>query len=181
MSETMTADPAVDELDLVTVADKPREPTEFEKKLRRENASYRVKIREAEAARDAETARITQIEVEATQRVDAARATAASEANQRIIRAEMKAAALAAGMVDMDGLKLLDTSVVTMSEAGDVVVPADFFEKAKVAKPYLFGAAAVTTSTPAAPPPTNPPAPKHARDMDAAELRALGKTLGLRN
>ena len=37
-----------------------------------------------------------------------------------LVMSELKAEAVRAGMVDLDGLKLLDTSTVTVGERGDV-------------------------------------------------------------
>lgn len=181
MSETLThpVDP-VEELDPVTVADKPREPTEYERKLRRENAAVRAKLREAETDRDAEKARVEATKADSIAEMARAVAGANTASEARIIRAELKASALAAGMVDLDGLKLLDLSAVTMNSAGDVAIPDGFFAAAKVAKPYLFGSPIPTTSTPVVPPPADPPSPKRANDMTAAEFAALKKEHGIR-
>lgn len=43
-----------------------------------------------------------------------------AEAERRLIRAELKAEAVRAGMVDLDGLKLLDLSALRLSAGGDV-------------------------------------------------------------
>lgn len=178
-SEAAAAEVAVEETDPVVIADKPREPTEYEKRLRRENASERVKRKQIEADLTAARKAIEEKEAAALAMVERARSETAAAMNERLMRAEMKAAALAAGMVDLDGLKLLDLSGVKLDEAGEVKIPEGFFDKAKAAKPYLFGAKA-TTSTPTTPPAAEAPAQKSAREMSSAELSALGRSLGIR-
>ncbi len=56
-----------------------------------------------------------------------------------VIRAELKAEALRAGMVDLDGLKLADTSTVTLDARGEVVGAAALMAGLRRAKPWLFG------------------------------------------
>jgi hypothetical protein len=58
---------------------------------------------------------------------------------QRLIHAELKVAALQAGIVDLDALKLLDTSSVKLNAAGDIEGAKELFDKARQAKPHLFG------------------------------------------
>lgn len=199
MSETELApgEPAIEEHDPVTVADKPREPTPYEIRLRRENAAERVKRRAAETERDAARNAIEAARAEVAAAVERAREEARAEAetitaklereraedraeaNRHIVRAKLEAAALAAGMVDIEGLQLLDVSKVTMDDSRAVKIPEDFFAKAKEAKPYLFGVTK-STSTPETPPKAEPPAAKTAKDMNTSELRALGQSLGVR-
>jgi hypothetical protein len=155
----------------VTVADKPREPTEYERQLRRESAKHRT---EAKAARDA----LETFKTESQTRADEIRNSVTAEANQRVIRAELKAAALKAGMVDLDGLKLLDLSTVKMNDKGEIDGADALMAKAKETKPYLFGSTTNTSST------TVPPNPdkgevKLARDMTPEERAAAkAKLLG---
>lgn len=182
MSETADpapVEPSADENDPVAIADKPREPTEYEKRLRRENAAERVKRRTAETERDEAKQAIEAARAETAAAIERARAEARTEANARIVRAELKAAALNAGMVDLDGLKLLDLSGVKLDDAGEVAIPDGFFARAKEAKPYLFGVAK-STSTAEKAPPAEPPAAKTAAEMTAAEVAALGRSLGIR-
>ena len=63
-------------------------------------------------------------------------------ARERLIRAEMKAEAIRAGMVDLDGLKLADTSGLTVDEAGEVQGAAALMQSLRKAKPWLFGGTA---------------------------------------
>ena len=66
-------------------------------------------------------------------------------------------AAKDAGMIDLDGLKILDTSAVKVDDAGNVTIPDAFFVDAKKAKSYLFAVTGAdtgtTTTTAKAPPP----------------------------
>ena len=148
---------------VVETEEKVRTVTPYERKLRTEAANARAARKAAETA--AETAR-----TEAAAEIARATATARSEADARIVRAELKAAALAAGMVDLDGLKIIDTSAVKLSEAGDIVLPDGFFEAAKKAKPYLFGQPSTASTT--TPPPAKEPTAKSATEMTADEWRA---------
>ena len=92
-------------------------------------------------------------------------------ANNRILRAELKAVALAAGMIDMDGLKLADLSGVKLKDDGTIEGADTMLATLKAAKPYLFGAATSTSTTKATPDPKDPK-PKFARDMTPDEYRA---------
>jgi len=124
----------------VTVADKPREPTEYERQLRRESAKHRT---EAKAARD----ELERLKTTAQSERDAISAQAKADADLRVIRAELKASALKAGMVDLDGLKLLDLSMVKLNEKGEIEGADALMAKAKETKPYLFGTTTNTSST----------------------------------
>jgi hypothetical protein len=73
------------------------------------------------------------------------------------IRAAMKAAALKARLLDLDWLKLVDTSTVTLEADGTVKGADELMVELKAVKPFLFG--------------------KHVREMSeterAAELEKL--------
>ena len=74
-------------------------------------------------------------------------AAAQTAADQRIIRAELKAEALKAGMVDLDGLKLADLSKVKLNDAGEVEGADALMTELKKSKPYLFGTPGTTSNT----------------------------------
>lgn len=93
----------------------------------------------------------------------------------RILSAELKAAALRAGMIDLDGLKLMDTSAVTLNEQGELVGAAALMGAMRRAKPWLFGAASSSSS--AAVPPAQAPRSKSAGEMTHAEWQAGRKEL----
>lgn len=89
---------------------------------------------------------------------------------ERLLRAELKGHAIRAGMVDLDGLKLLDTSRLLLNDSDEVVGAAELMAEARRAKPWLFGGS--STSSAAAVPPAQAPKAKLATDMTEAEWRA---------
>ncbi|MBN9510755.1 MAG: hypothetical protein J0I21_16805 [Alphaproteobacteria bacterium] len=93
-----------------------------------------------------------------------------AEARGRLVRAELKAEAVRAGMVDLDGLKLIDTDAVKLSDAGEVEGGAALMREMKRAKPWLFGPA--SSSSTAVAPPAQPPRQKSAREMSFDEWQA---------
>lgn len=92
------------------------------------------------------------------------------ETEQRLIRAELKAEAMRAGMVHLDGLKLLDLSATKLSATGDVEGAAELMAQAKREKPWLF--AGTSSSAAVTPPPVAMPTKKKAMDMTESEYRA---------
>ncbi len=91
------------------------------------------------------------------------------EAEARLVRAELKAEAMRAGIVDLDGLKLLDLSAAKLNDRGEVEGAGAMLAQLKRDKPWLFGAA--SSSSPATPPPATPPRQKRAMEMTDAEYR----------
>jgi hypothetical protein len=87
--------------------------------------------------------------------------------HERIVRAELKAEAVRAGMVDLDGLKLLDASRVKVGETGEVEGAAALMRELRRAKPWLFGGA--SSSSTAGAPPAQPPKPRSATEMNFDE------------
>ena len=153
---------------------------EYVKDLREENKGWRLKVAEQETARKAAEAAAAQALKGAEEKIKAAEEKAAAErdahrkaADDRILRAEMKAAAIKAGMIDLDGLKLADFTRVKLGENGEVEGADALIAALKEAKPYLFDAVRSGTSDPAAPPPRNPSEPKKAKDMTKAERDAF--------
>lgn len=102
-----------------------------------------------------------------------ARKLAALEADMaaRVLRAEMKVHALRAGMVDLDGLKLLDMGGLSLDERGEVAGGAAAMEALRRAKPWLFGGGASSSSVAAAPPALAPRG-RLATEMGEAEWQA---------
>jgi hypothetical protein len=97
------------------------------------------------------------------------------QARTNLVMSELKAEAIRAGMVDLDGLKLLDTSGVTIGEHGEVAGAASVMDRFRRAKPWLFGGASTTTT--AVPPPSQPPRAKKASEMTPEEYRAARAAL----
>ncbi len=162
---TLPADPALDDDATVTMADKPREPTAYETELRKQARRYRDAVK---AEKDAAAAAVAALKAEH----ETALASVTAAATDRLKRAELKAAAIQAGMVDPDGLKMLDLSAATLTDDGELKIPDKFFEDAKATKPFLFGAPSSSSSTHRAPP-ADPPKQKLATEMDDAEYRAV--------
>ncbi|MBV9251105.1 MAG: hypothetical protein JO227_17875 [Acetobacteraceae bacterium] len=96
-------------------------------------------------------------------------------AETRIIRAELKAEALRAGIIDVDGLKLIDLSTAKLNDKGEVEGAAQMLAGLKRAKPWLFGAS--SSSSTSSPPPAQPPKQKLATEMTDAEYRAAREAL----
>lgn len=157
----------------------PEEKTSFSleyvQELRAENAKYRTSAKEASKAAEQAKADADKAKTEADDRV----AQAVSAADQRIIRAELKAEAIKSGMVDLDGLKLADLSAVKLDENGEVTGAVELMAALKEAKPYLFTPPADTTTTTKKPPAKKEPAPFNARTATDAERQAKARELGI--
>jgi hypothetical protein len=146
---------------------------EYVHELREENKTWRQKAQGHETAAQQAKAEADKFRADAEKIVAEAR----SAADQRVIRAELKAAAVKAGIIDLDGLKLLDTSGVKIGEDGEVAIPADFFDNAKKSKPYLFGQ---STSQTQSPPRQDPPKRKSAKEWSDEEMAAFARQHGIR-
>ncbi|MDE2468751.1 MAG: hypothetical protein KGL35_08410 [Bradyrhizobium sp.] len=148
----------------------PREPETFSKdyvrELRAENKGWRLKASEHEAAAKA----AAEAAKKAAEDAQAAIAESNTKAEQRIIRAELKALAVKAGIVDLDGLKLVELGDVKLDDKGEVVGADALIEGLKKAKPYLFAAPASSSS--AKEPDKDPPAAKKATEMTKEEYAA---------
>lgn len=147
------------------------EPETFSKdyvrELREENKGWRLKASEQEAAAKKAKEDADKAVAEANGKVT----DAATAAEKRVIRAELKAEALKAGMIDLDGLQLADLSGVKLDDKGEVVGGAEAIEALKKAKPYLFGAAS-TSSTKTTPPKPGDSQGKKATEMTPEEYKA---------
>ncbi|MEJ0016761.1 MAG: hypothetical protein WDN25_09355 [Acetobacteraceae bacterium] len=97
-------------------------------------------------------------------------ATAEQDARSRVARAELKVEAVRAGIVDLDGLKLLDLDVGALTSEGQIANAAEIIGQFRRAKPWLFGGA--SSSSRASPPPAQPPRQKLAVDMTDGEYQA---------
>ena len=91
-------------------------------------------------------------------------------ADRRLLDIEMKAAALQAGMIDLDGLKFLPDGDVRVDEGGHVVGAAEAVARLRRDKPWLF--TVVNSSSTSAVPPHHTTRPKLATDMTLDEWRA---------
>ena len=156
---------------------------EYVKDLREENKGWRLKASEQEQrARAAEEAAAAakklaeDAEKAVADRLKSERETADKGWADRLVRAELKAAAVKAGMIDLDGLKLADLSAVKLNDDGEVEGADDLLAALKEAKPYLFTAPANPqggNTNPANPPKKTGNEPKLAKDMTDAERKAF--------
>jgi hypothetical protein len=89
----------------------------------------------------------------------------------RLVQAELKAEALRAGMIDLDGLRLVDLPSLKVNERGDVEGAAALMLDLRKRKPWLFAAAPQSSSHPSSPPPALPSKQKLATEMTDAEYR----------
>lgn len=148
---------------------------DYWKLLRDENASQRMRRKDAESKlAEAHTA-AEQAKKDAEDRVTAAE----KAAGERILRAELKAAAKDAGMIDLDGLKLADLSKVKLNDKGDIEGAEELFAQLKESKPYLFGTTGSTSSTEKPPKKPDHGKPKNVNEMTDAERAAEAKKLGI--
>lgn len=157
----------------VELADKPREATPYERKLRQEAASWRKKANEAEAK---STAAQVQYKADAEAHVLANKTTY----TERLTRAELKAHALKAGLQDLDTLKLFDISKAMMADDGSITNADSLIEEWKVAKPHFFGASSSTSSTASAPKQSSSEQTKFS-EMSEAEQASFRRQHGVRS
>jgi hypothetical protein len=88
----------------------------------------------------------------------------------RLAQAELKSHALRAGILDLDGLKLLDPGSIKLGANGEIENAEALMTELRRAKPWLFQT--VSSSSAAAVPPTTPPTAKRATAMSHTEWQA---------
>lgn len=118
------------------------------------------------------------IVVELRQRAEALEAQLAAvqrDTTNRIVQAELRAEAMRAGIVDMDGLKLADISPARLNDRGEVEGAGQVIAQLRRNKPWLF--AGVSSSSAASAPPVQAPRQKRATEMDDSEWRAARSEL----
>lgn len=147
-------------------ADRSTFSREYVSELREEAKTWRLKFQERDGQFNEMSKKLT--DTEAAHKT--ALTDADTRANQRVMRAELKAHAVKAGLVDMEALELLDLSSVKFNDKGELEGVDELFEAAKKAKPYLFGSQN-TGSTEKKPPPAEN-TPKDVRKLTAAEYEA---------
>lgn len=103
-------------------------------------------------------------------RLEQALHESAEAARARLIQSQLRAAAAAAGMVDLDGLKLVDPARAKPNQHGELEAAAELMAGLKREKPWLFGGH--SSSSRANVPPAQPPRAKLASEMTADEYRA---------
>ncbi len=88
---------------------------------------------------------------------------------ERLLQAELRTEAARAGMVDLDGVKLIDAATLTLTPAGSLVDGAAVMKALRMAKPWLFGASSSSASVA---PRVKPAEPKTAMQMSVEEWKA---------
>jgi hypothetical protein len=144
------------------IAGPTREPSAYEKKLRAEARQHRLRAVEAERLRD-------EAVLAARQEGEQKLAALQTKTNERLVRAELKAHAIKAGIVDLDGLQLLDVSGVKFNDAGEVEGAEALIGKLRTAKPWLFGQG--SSSSGAKAPAEQDVKFKHAKEMSLDEWK----------
>jgi hypothetical protein len=90
-------------------------------------------------------------------------------ADRRLIHAELKNQALRNGMIDLDGLKLIDPVDITVDESGEVRGAANLISRLQRDKPWLFLSG--NSSSLASAPLSTPSRSKLATEMTLEEWR----------
>lgn len=90
----------------------------------------------------------------------------------RLLQAELRTEAVRAGMVDLDGVRLIDPAALTLNEAGSLDGGPALMARMRQDKPWLFGKAGTSSSSGAVPPPAAPATRRLAMDMGVDEWRA---------
>jgi hypothetical protein len=92
-----------------------------------------------------------------------------AQSGAKLVQMALRAEAARAGMIDLDGLKLLDPAVLAPGEDGEFDGAAEVIEKLRRDKPWLFGAA--SSSSAAVPPTAAATRRKLATEMSLDEWR----------
>jgi hypothetical protein len=87
--------------------------------------------------------------------------------HSRLIAASLRTEAVRAGMIDLDGLKLVDLSQASLDEGDSIVGGRKIMAELRRTKPWLFGAP--STSSAAVAPTSLPVRQKTAMDMTDEE------------
>ena len=93
----------------------------------------------------------------------------------RLVAANLRTEAVKAGMIDLDGLKLIDLSSVGLDEQDAVVGGSKLMDDLRRNKPWLFGSSQSSSSAVA--PASRPVRQKNAMDMSDDEYSAARAAL----
>ncbi len=96
-------------------------------------------------------------------------------ANSRLIQAELRAQATAAGIIDLDCLKLLDPAALKLDDQGNIPEAKAALAALRRDKPWMF--AKPNSSHPAPPPTAEPPKPRTAKEMTYGEWQTARERL----
>lgn len=144
------------------------------KELNDESKGHRLNAQNARAEAEAARADAERIGKETTTKLTAAEARAAeatTQAQARVVNADLRLAAKDAGANDTaDVLALMPRDQIKLNESGEIINAAELIAGLKTAKPYLFGAASTSSTAPS--PNPAPAKAKSAMDMTADEYAA---------
>jgi hypothetical protein len=87
----------------------------------------------------------------------------------KLVQAELRTAAARAGMIDLDGIKLVDSSGLSVNDSGELAEAPEIMARLRQEKPWLFGRG--SSSSPAVAPRATPPKAKTAMEMSVDEWR----------
>jgi len=107
---------------------------------------------------------------ETIQRLEQSLADLQASSRTRLAQAELKTAATRAGMIDLDGLKLVELSRLKANDLGELENIDELMAELKREKPWLF--AGQSSSSRATVPPARPVRSKLATEMTTEEYRA---------
>ena len=89
----------------------------------------------------------------------------------RLVQAELRTEAVRAGMVDLDGVRLLDVSGLVLGPDG-IEGAGELIARMREAKPWLFGRGGVSSSSAGRAPVAAPLKARTAMEMSEEEWRA---------
>ena len=112
-----------------------------------------------------EAARLEETEIE----VPAVELAQLAALRGKLVIAELRTAAARAGMIDLDGVKLVDTAGLSVNDSGDLIEAPEIMVRLRHEKPWLFGRG--SSSSPAVAPRATPPKAKTAMEMSVEEWR----------
>lgn len=164
------------------IEDVPDAWREHARELRRENAALRERTKQVdEAAAQAKIDDAVKKAVDEQAAKTEGLLKAEREASdKRTIASEVRLAATRLGIVDLDGLKLADTTSLKVDPAtGEVAGVDELLTAFKTARPYLFKEAPAGSSHPGAAPKPAPANKFDARKATPAEIDAEAKRLGI--
>jgi len=154
------------------------------KKLRKENAKKRIENKELRDKLANAEAKKASTENDDAKKDEKNKKTDSTDeifkiVNKRYVRSELKAAALKAGLVDIDALKMFDISSLEIDSAGDVVGIPELIDEMKESKSYIFNQQAKDTTSDKKTPGDAAPSSKNAMDMTDDEYAVEAKKMGI--
>ena len=146
--------------------------------LEEENATVKASLDKIKTEKDTAATELEKIKTESKETIDKLTAEHTAKigevdqaAKDQVKAARLEALALREGLIDLDGLKLLDLSKITQKDDGTFEGVDEVFKAAKEAKPYLFGQKQANSSTPGQNPKLGDQKPVDARKLTDEEYK----------